>query len=65
MVRAPVPGERVDLTSDTNVYQIKMRDSLFETVHFRQLGEYEVAWVDGQLEINVSTHFFFESIVAC
>jgi cleavage and polyadenylation specificity factor subunit 2 len=51
-VITPKKGEHVYMTSDTSIYQMKLRDALFEKLNFRKLGEYDISWVDGQVSFD-------------
>lgn len=49
LVHAPRVGETVDVTSDLASFKVKLTEDLMHVVNFKKLGEYEVAWVDGQV----------------
>ncbi|GBG69921.1 hypothetical protein CBR_g4749 [Chara braunii] len=46
-VHAPRIGEWVEVSSDTNVFKVRLTEKLMTEVIFKKLGDYEVAWVDG------------------
>eukprot|EP01119_Soliformovum_irregulare_P022802 TRINITY_DN7866_c0_g1_i1.p1 TRINITY_DN7866_c0_g1~~TRINITY_DN7866_c0_g1_i1.p1 ORF type:complete len:717 (-),score=229.90 TRINITY_DN7866_c0_g1_i1:43-2193(-) len=50
-IRIPANGENVHVTSDTNIYKMKLKDSLLEKLHFFPVGgDYEVAKIFGQIK---------------
>lgn len=48
-VYAPRIGETQDVTSDLCAYKVRLTERLMSSVLFRKLGDYEVAWVDGEI----------------
>ncbi|CAF1601439.1 unnamed protein product, partial [Adineta ricciae] len=44
---APRVGEIVDATTERNLYQIKLKDSLLSSISFAKTRDVDVAWVDG------------------
>lgn len=48
-VFAPKLGETVDVTSDLSAYKVRLTERLMSNVLFRKLGDYELAWVDGEV----------------
>jgi len=48
-VVAPQINERVDLTSDLNMYNIKLDNSLLSQVQWMSCGNYDVGYITGQL----------------
>jgi len=51
-VYTPVQGEHVDATSETHIYQVKLRDALVSSLQFSKARDAELAWVDGQLSMR-------------
>ena len=49
LVRTPQVNERVDLTSDLNMYKVKLDNSLVSQVQWAKCGAYEVGYVSGQI----------------
>ncbi|CAI9092242.1 OLC1v1027434C1 [Oldenlandia corymbosa var. corymbosa] len=49
-VYAPQIEETVDVTSDLCAYKVQLPEKLMSDVLFRKLGDYEIAWVDGEVE---------------
>ena len=45
----PKPLERVDVSSDTTIYKLKIKDSLYDTLHYHQVNDYQIAFVSGQI----------------
>ncbi|MCO5581435.1 hypothetical protein L7F22_035319 [Adiantum nelumboides] len=48
-VFTPKLGETVDVTSDLSAYKVRLTERLMSDVLFRKLGDYELAWVDGEV----------------
>jgi hypothetical protein len=48
-VVVPNVAECVDLTSDTSIFKLRLKDSLLDNLNFAQVGDYELAYVDGRL----------------
>ncbi|KAI5055518.1 hypothetical protein GOP47_0029039 [Adiantum capillus-veneris] len=48
-VFTPNLGETVDVTSDLSAYKVRLTERLMSNVLFRKLGDYELAWVDGEV----------------
>ncbi len=44
---SPHIGEIVDATTERNLYQIKLKDSLLSSITFAKTRDVDVAWVDG------------------
>ena len=44
---SPHVGEIVDATTERNLYQIKLKDSLLSSITFAKTRDVDVAWVDG------------------
>ena len=53
-VHAPRPLERLDLSSDRHMYQVRLTDQLASGLKFFKAGDFEVAWVDGMISSNRS-----------
>jgi Cft2 family RNA processing exonuclease len=41
--------ESIDVTSDTNVYRIRLSDALMSQLTFQSVGQYDLTYVDGQV----------------
>jgi Cft2 family RNA processing exonuclease len=41
--------ESIDVTSDTNVYRIRLSDALMSQLAFQSVGQYDLTYVDGQV----------------
>lgn len=50
-VTAPNIAECVDLTSDTSIFKLRLKESLLDSLEFSQVGDYELAYVDGRLAV--------------
>ncbi|KAH3763735.1 cleavage and polyadenylation specificity factor subunit 2 [Pelomyxa schiedti] len=48
-VHSPAIGECVDITEDTTVYKISLKDSLLSEIDFSKVGDCEVGYVQGQI----------------
>ncbi|GLJ14052.1 hypothetical protein SUGI_0224770 [Cryptomeria japonica] len=48
-VYAPQIEERVDVTSDLSAYKVRLSERLMSNVLFKKLGDYELAWIDGEV----------------
>ncbi|CAM6100385.1 unnamed protein product [Calypogeia fissa] len=48
-VYAPRLSETVDITSDLSAFKVRLTEGLMRSVLFRKLGDYELAWVDGEI----------------
>jgi hypothetical protein len=48
-VVVPNVAETVDLTSDTSIFKLRLKDTLLDSLDFVQVGDYELAYVDGRL----------------
>eukprot|EP00026_Physarum_polycephalum_P004310 Phypoly_transcript_04328.p1 GENE.Phypoly_transcript_04328~~Phypoly_transcript_04328.p1 ORF type:complete len:736 (+),score=97.57 Phypoly_transcript_04328:38-2209(+) len=48
-VVVPNVAECVDLTSDTSIFKLRLKDTLLDNLDFAQVGDYELAYVDGRL----------------
>lgn len=44
--------ECIDIESDTNVYKLSVKESLYTSAVFRKVGTHEVAYVTGQLALS-------------
>lgn len=49
-VYAPRLEETIDVTSDLCAYKVQLSEQLMSNVLFKKLGDYEVAWLDAQVE---------------
>lgn len=48
-VYAPQIEETVDVTSDLSAYKVRLSERLMSNVLFKKLGDYELAWIDGEV----------------
>ena len=55
VVRAPRLSERVDLTSDLNMYKVTLATSLLSQVAWATCGDYEVGYVAGKMAMAAIT----------
>eukprot|EP00731_Ephydatia_muelleri_P028304 Em0019g1177a len=53
---APKIGECVDASTQSLLYQVKLKDSLMSSVTFAQAKDAHLAWVDGQIHLASSGH---------
>eukprot|EP01132_Coremiostelium_polycephalum_P009164 gene9164-11231_t len=51
-VYTPSILESIDLTSDTNVYKVILKDSLVGTLTTSKLGDYEISYIQAKIQIN-------------
>ncbi|KAG2527396.1 hypothetical protein JM18_003648 [Phytophthora kernoviae] len=51
-VFTPNVMECIDIESDTNVYKLSVKESLYTSAVFRKVGSHEVAYVTGQLALS-------------
>jgi len=48
-VVVPDISECVDLTSDTSIFKLRLKETLLDSLEFSQVGDYELSYVDGRL----------------
>lgn len=48
-VFSPSALECIDIESDTNIYRLKLQESLYRAMRFQKVGQHEVAYVYGQV----------------
>ncbi|XP_013796145.1 cleavage and polyadenylation specificity factor subunit 2 isoform X4 [Apteryx mantelli] len=53
-VYVPKLHETVDATSETHIYQVRLKDSLVSSLQFCKAKDAELAWIDGVLDMRVS-----------
>ncbi|XP_063079658.1 cleavage and polyadenylation specificity factor subunit 2 [Engraulis encrasicolus] len=53
-VYTPKLQETVDATSETHIYQVRLKDSLVSSLQFCRARDTELAWVDGVLDMRVA-----------
>ncbi|XP_076127785.1 cleavage and polyadenylation specificity factor subunit 2 [Alosa pseudoharengus] len=53
-VYTPKQHETVDATSETHIYQVRLKDSLVSSLQFCRARDTELAWVDGVLDMRVA-----------
>lgn len=51
-IRIPENGQNVDITSETNIRKVNLTDALLHSLDFVQVGEYEIAYTEGQVEVD-------------
>uniref|UniRef100_A0A3B3QC40 Cleavage and polyadenylation specificity factor subunit 2 n=1 Tax=Paramormyrops kingsleyae TaxID=1676925 RepID=A0A3B3QC40_9TELE len=49
----PKLQETVDATSETHIYQVRLKDSLVSSLQFCKAKDMELAWIDGVLDMRV------------
>ncbi|KAM0037740.1 putative zn-dependent metallo-hydrolase, RNA specificity domain-containing protein [Helianthus debilis subsp. tardiflorus] len=42
--------ETIDVTSDFCAYKVQLSEKLMSNVLFKKLGDYEIAWIDSEIE---------------
>ncbi|KAJ0061179.1 hypothetical protein NL108_010483, partial [Boleophthalmus pectinirostris] len=52
-VYTPKLQETIDATSETHIYQVRLKDSLVSSLHFCRARDTELAWIDGVLDMRV------------
>uniref|UniRef100_A0A8C6WE62 Cleavage and polyadenylation specificity factor subunit 2 n=1 Tax=Neogobius melanostomus TaxID=47308 RepID=A0A8C6WE62_9GOBI len=52
-VYTPKLQETIDATSETHIYQVRLKDSLVSSLHFCKAKDTEMAWIDGVLDMRV------------
>ncbi|XP_067274317.1 cleavage and polyadenylation specificity factor subunit 2 [Pseudorasbora parva] len=52
-VYMPKLQETVDATSETHIYQVRLKDSLVSSLQFCKAKDTELAWIDGVLDMRV------------
>ncbi|XP_028858513.1 cleavage and polyadenylation specificity factor subunit 2 [Denticeps clupeoides] len=53
-VYTPKLQETVDATSETHIYQVRLKDSLVSSLQFCKAKDTELAWIDGVLDMQVA-----------
>ncbi|MEE6494364.1 hypothetical protein FKM82_017112 [Ascaphus truei] len=53
-VYTPKLHETVDATSETHIYQVRLKDSLVSSLKFCKAKDTELAWIDGVLDMRVA-----------
>ncbi|XP_037541497.1 cleavage and polyadenylation specificity factor subunit 2 [Nematolebias whitei] len=53
-VYTPKLQETVDATSETHIYQVRLKDSLVSSLQFCKARDTELAWIDGVLDMRVA-----------
>jgi len=48
-VVVPNISECVDLTSDTSIFKLRLKETLLDNLEFSEVGDYELSYVDGRL----------------
>ncbi|ORX45152.1 hypothetical protein BCR36DRAFT_333418 [Piromyces finnis] len=51
-VEAPHVGECINVSAATNIYQIKLTDTLVNSLDMAKMDDYELAFIQGQIELN-------------
>ncbi|KAF5272426.1 hypothetical protein FQA39_LY07894 [Lamprigera yunnana] len=52
----PFPGEIIDATSETHIYQVRLTDALVSQLDFQKGKDSEVAWVDAHVTYREAQH---------
>ncbi|XP_043930590.1 cleavage and polyadenylation specificity factor subunit 2 isoform X1 [Protopterus annectens] len=52
-VYTPKLLETIDATSETHIYQVRLKDSLVSSLQFCKAKDTELAWIDGVLDMRV------------
>ncbi|KAJ0026635.1 hypothetical protein NQD34_017635 [Periophthalmus magnuspinnatus] len=52
-VYTPKLQETIDATSETHIYQVRLKDSLVSSLYFCRARDTELAWIDGVLDMRV------------
>uniref|UniRef100_A0A4W3HDU5 Cleavage and polyadenylation specificity factor subunit 2 n=1 Tax=Callorhinchus milii TaxID=7868 RepID=A0A4W3HDU5_CALMI len=52
-IYTPKLHETVDATSETHIYQVRLKDSLVSSLQFCKAKDAELAWIDGVLDMRV------------
>ncbi|KAF3850061.1 hypothetical protein F7725_019780 [Dissostichus mawsoni] len=52
-VYTPKLQETIDATSETHIYQVRLKDSLVSSLQFCKAKDTELAWIDGVLDMRV------------
>lgn len=51
-VLVPRQNEVLDATTDSHIYQVKLKDSIVSALNFYKAREAEIAWVDAMLDVT-------------
>lgn len=51
-VSIPTNGQCVDITSETNIYRVHLKDALTQKLEFVKIGDYDIAFADCEMKIN-------------
>lgn len=46
--------EKVDVSSDTNIYKVKLKENLFDNLHFSKVKDYSLAYVNSIVRFSSS-----------
>ncbi|KAJ0026634.1 hypothetical protein NQD34_017634 [Periophthalmus magnuspinnatus] len=52
-VYTPKLQETIDATSETHIYQVRLKDSLVSSLYFCRARDTELAWIDGRVDMVV------------
>lgn len=52
-VLVPRQNEILDATTDSHIYQVKLKDSIVSALNFYKAREAEISWVDAMLDITI------------
>jgi len=47
LIFTPNLNETVDVTSETNIWKLRLKENLLESLNFVKIGDYSIAYVDG------------------
>lgn len=51
-ISTPRVGEIVDATSETQIYQVKLKDNIVSDLKFYKSKDYELAWINGIIKVK-------------
>ncbi|XP_070579049.1 cleavage and polyadenylation specificity factor subunit 2-like [Ptychodera flava] len=54
-VMTPKVKETVDATMESHIFQVRLKDALVSSLEFSKAKDAELAWIDGQIEIGVTS----------
>ncbi|ETW02661.1 hypothetical protein, variant [Aphanomyces invadans] len=54
-VYTPQANERIDIESDTTVYKLSLKESLYSSAYFQKVGSHDVAYINSTAEFHGAT----------
>ncbi|KAK2170652.1 hypothetical protein LSH36_1g04012 [Paralvinella palmiformis] len=51
-IHIPGQNELIDATTESHIYQVRLRDSVVSALKFYKAKEYDVAWIDATLDLS-------------